>query len=57
MQRFVEGLDDISVQRYLVMNAPQTMQEAVDVAEKLRSYDALEDRGKPKPIFEKPGGT
>ena len=57
MQRFVEGLDDISIRRHLVMSIPQTMQEAVDVAEKLRSCDALEDRGKPKPVFEEPGSS
>ena len=55
VQRFVEGLDDIFLQRHLVMSTPETMQEAVDVAEKLRSCDALEDRCKPKPLFEKPG--
>ena len=57
VQRFVKGLDDISIQRHLVMSTPQTMQEAVDVAEKLRSCDALEDRGKPKPVFEEPGSS
>ena len=57
VQRFVEGLDEISFQRHLVMSTPQTMQEAVDVAEKLHSCDALEDRGKPKPVFEEPGSS
>ena len=39
------------------MSTPQTMQEAVDVAEKLRSCDALEDRSKPNPVFEEPGSS
>ena len=36
-QRFVENLDVISIQRNLVMSTPLTMQEAVDLSEKLRS--------------------
>ena len=57
VQRFIEGLDGISLQKHLVMSAPQTVQEAVDVAEKLRFCDGLEDRGKPKPVFEEPGSS
>ena len=54
VQWFVEGLDDISILRHFVMSTPHTMQKTVDIAEKLGSCDALEDRGKPKPVFEEP---
>ena len=39
------------------MSTPQTMQKAVDVAEKLRSCGPLEDRGKLKPAFEEPSSS